>query len=107
MPSSRPMISIIVPVLNEERTISSVLDRLNHLRAAGQDVQILVVDDGSTDGTGDLLAKLEKPNGLIVLGMPQIVAKCGFPHRFSARYGTGFVIQDADLEYDPAEILTR
>lgn len=93
-------LSIIVPVYNEGKTVSGIMEALNRL---WPDAQIIYVDDGSKDDSLAVLrahAKptdciLTKPNGgkgsAIRLGLEQAT-------------GTYTVIQDADLEYDPAEI---
>jgi glycosyltransferase involved in cell wall biosynthesis len=91
-------VSFIVPAYNEARTIEEVLDRV---AALSLDKQVIVVDDGSTDGTGDLA---EKHDGVLVLRQPNqgkgAAIRAGIPHVD----GEIVVIQDADMEYDPAEV---
>ncbi len=91
-------VSFIVPAYNEARTIEEVLDRV---AALSIDKQVIVVDDGSTDGTGDLA---EKHDGVLVLRQANqgkgAAIRAGIPHVD----GEIVVIQDADMEYDPAEV---
>jgi glycosyltransferase involved in cell wall biosynthesis len=93
-------LSIIVPAYNEERTIATVIDRL---QAACPFAEMIFVDDGSTDATLSIMKSkaraqdkvLTKPNG----GKGSAV-RMGYEHAT----GTYTIIQDADLEYSPEEI---
>ena len=98
------LLSIIVPVYNEEPTVGAVIDRLLAI-ALPVDREILVINDGSTDGTRRVLDALPRLDTLRVLhaeknGGKGRAIRAGFEH---AR-GTIVAIQDADLELDPAEI---
>jgi glycosyltransferase involved in cell wall biosynthesis len=98
-------VSIVVPAYNEERTIGEVLKRV---AALGLATEILVVDDGSADGTVQLVRSLEgELNGLRLLAQDANRGK-GAAVRAGIEASTGdiVVIQDADLEYDPADIPT-
>jgi glycosyltransferase involved in cell wall biosynthesis len=104
-PDSPELLSIIVPVYNEARTVRSVLDRLVSIDLP-LPREILVVDDGSTDGTKDALAAAVR-DGLAVTvirseknGGKGNALRKGLEH---AR-GTIVAIQDADLELDPAQL---
>jgi len=95
------LISFIVPVYNEAATIEEVLARVQELAV---DKQVIVVDDGSTDATADLLAPWAKRDGVVVLRRPHrgkgAAVRAAIPHLV----GEVTVIQDADLEYDPADV---
>jgi glycosyltransferase involved in cell wall biosynthesis len=95
-------ISFLVPVYNERSTVLEVLERLE---ALGLDRQIVVVDDGSTDGTGDVLRKWHAVHPDDVL-LHQANAGKGAALRAAIPHVDGdiVVIQDADLEYDPADV---
>jgi glycosyltransferase involved in cell wall biosynthesis len=90
-------VSFIVPAYNEASTIGEVLDRVNEL---GLDAQIIVVDDGSTDET----AAIAERHGAQVIR--QSNRGKGAAVRAAIVYVDGdvVVIQDADMEYDPADV---
>jgi glycosyltransferase involved in cell wall biosynthesis len=95
-------VSFIVPVFDEARTIDAVLERVSEL---GVEKQIVVVDDGSTDGTAERLAAWEGRDRLVVLRHDRnrgkgAAIRTAIPHLD----GEIAVIQDADLEYDPADV---
>ena len=93
-------VSFLVPTYNEEATLGEVLDRID---ALGLDAQVIVVDDGSTDGTAALLEQRRR-DGLVVLRQPNrgkgAALRAAIPHVD----GEIAVVQDADMEYDPAEV---
>ena len=98
-------VRVVVPAYNEERTIGEILRRV---AALGLATEILVVDDGSADGTVQLVRSLESElNGLRLLPQDANRGK-GAAVRAGIQASTGdiVVIQDADLEYDPADIPT-
>ncbi len=98
-----PLLSVIVPVYNEVATIHRVLE---HLAAIPNcDKQIIIVNDGSTDGTGDILEGWPKKTGIVVLHHPRNRGKgCAIRTGLQVARGDITIIQDADLEYDPADI---
>jgi glycosyltransferase involved in cell wall biosynthesis len=95
-------VSFLVPAYNEAATIVELLERVT---ALDLEKQIVVVDDGSTDGTGDLADDWAKGrDGVVVIRQPNggkgAAIRAAIPHID----GDIAVIQDADLEYDPADV---
>jgi glycosyltransferase involved in cell wall biosynthesis len=95
-------VSFLVPAYNEASTIVEVLDRVSKLEL---DKQIVVVDDGSTDGTGDLVERWRDGRSDVVLVRKTNGGK-GSAVRAAIGHAEGdiAVIQDADLEYDPSDV---
>jgi glycosyltransferase involved in cell wall biosynthesis len=93
-------VSFIVPAYNEARTIDEVLDRI---AALDLDTQVIVVDDGSTDGTGDLA---EKHEGVQVVRQQNSGKGAAIRAGIPLVEGEITVLQDADMEYDPVEVPT-
>ncbi len=98
--TARPLLSVLVPAYNEKETIEQILDRV---RAVPIDKEIVVVDDGSTDGTRDILQRLAAADPkLRVVMQPKNRGK-GAAIRTAIEHARGriCIVQDADLEYDP------
>jgi glycosyltransferase involved in cell wall biosynthesis len=95
-------VSFLVPAYNEAATIQEVLDRV---AALDLDKQIVVVDDGSTDGTGELVERWRKSRDGVHLVRQENRGK-GSAIRAAIPFVDGeiAVIQDADMEYDPADV---
>lgn len=102
-------LSVVVPSYNEERTIVSVIDavsRVNLTSSLGKeiDVEIIVVDDGSTDGTRRLLDTFrDRPDVHVILHECNQGKGAAVRTGFAAVTGDIVIIQDADMEYDPSE----
>lgn len=99
-----PLISIVVPVYNESRTVAEVIERLIAIDLPAPR-EILVVNDGSTDGTREVLSRIPARPELRVIHSERNGGK-GSAIRigFAQAAGTIVAIQDADLELDPAQI---
>ena len=98
-----PLVSIVVPAYNEARFIEDVLRRV---AAVPFRREIVVVDDGSSDGTADLVEAMRAEiDGLRVLRRPANAGKgAAVREGIAATEGDFVVIQDADLEYDPKDL---
>ncbi len=96
------VLSVVVPVFNEVTTISKVIDRL---RGCGLPCEIIVVDDGSSDGTREILKGLQQEEELCVLYRERNQGKgAAVKDGFACARGDVVVIQDADMEYDPRDL---
>ncbi|MEK6716965.1 MAG: glycosyltransferase family 2 protein [candidate division NC10 bacterium] len=98
-------LTILMPVFNEVRTIREILEQVDAADASGLEKDLIIVDDGSTDGTRERLQQLDGlKTPFRVLFHAQNMGK-GAALRTALTYATGdiILIQDADLEYDPGE----
>ena len=99
-----PLISIVVPVYNEARTVAEVIERLVAIDLPAPR-EILVVNDGSTDGTRDVLDQItERPELRIIHAEKNGGKGSAIRIGFAKATGTIVAIQDADLELDPAQL---
>ncbi len=104
IPPKTVKLSVLIPVYNEVRTIDEVL-RL--VAAVPIEKEVVVVDDGSADGTREALARWEGRDGVRVIRHEENRGKgCALKTALGAARGEILLIQDADLEYDPSEYPT-
>jgi glycosyltransferase involved in cell wall biosynthesis len=99
-------LSVIVPVYNEAQTVARVIDHVLAVKLEGFEREIIVVNDGSTDGTDEVLKQLadEGSNRIKVIHHEENQGK-GAAIRTALEHVEGDIVvtQDADLEYDPGE----
>jgi glycosyltransferase involved in cell wall biosynthesis len=93
-------ISVVIPVYNEVHTIGTVIDRVLN---CGFDVEIIAVDDGSTDGSREFLQRLEHPRVRVFLHARNKGKGAALRLGFAAARNPYVFVQDADLEYDPRD----
>ena len=93
-------LSIIIPVLNERETLPLVMERIQELQ---YQTEIIVVDDGSTDGTREFLNNIKQPNITILLHEQNQGKGAAVRTAQSHITGNYVIIQDADLEYQPED----
>ncbi len=98
-----PKLSILIPVYNEKATALELLRRVQAVPLS-LEKELVVVDDGSTDGTRELLRALNGKDGVLVLLHERNLGKTAAVRTaLAAATGDFVIVQDADLEYDPAD----
>lgn len=96
-------VSIVIPAYNEKETIEKILEKVKGVSLPNAEKEIIVVDDGSTDGTREIL---EKTKGIRYIFHDKNQGKGGAVKTgFQNATGDILLIQDADLEYEPNEYL--
>ena len=95
-------LSIIIPSFNEAATLAQAIKRVKQVKLSNIIKEIIVVDDGSTDGTRKNLTKI---TGITKIILPKNQGKgAAIRHGLTKAAGDYVLIQDADLEYDPEDI---
>jgi glycosyltransferase involved in cell wall biosynthesis len=94
------LLSIVIPVFNEEKTVTKILDKISELPPS-LNREIIIVDDGSTDGTRKILSEIKSKNIIVILKEKNSGKGDSLAVGFSKSKGDYVIVQDADLEYDP------
>ncbi len=95
-------LSVVIPVYNEKATVEEIIRRVQAVDV-GMEKEVVVVDDGSTDGTREILAGLGSSQVRVSLHEKNRGKGAALRTGFAAADGDIILVQDADLEYDPRE----
>ncbi|MCG6923186.1 MAG: glycosyltransferase family 2 protein [Acidobacteria bacterium] len=100
-PLEDPLLTVVMPVYNEKATVEEIVDRV---LAVPLRIELIAVDDASTDGSGETLEQLSRERGFRLLRQERNQGKGAAVRRgIEAATGEVIVVQDADLEYSPEE----
>ena len=100
MPDQNPLLSVVMPVYNERTTVEEIIRRV---LAVPLRIELIVVDDGSKDGSGEMLEQLQKELAFTLVRQKNGGKGSALRAGFAQVSGDLVVIQDADLEYSPEE----
>jgi len=98
-----PLLTVIIPVYNEEKTIRQIIEKINSVNI---NKEVVVVDDGSSDNTAKVLMETRYPNLKIIHHTTNRGKGAAVLTALEHACGDYVIIQDADLEYDPADYLS-
>lgn len=101
MTKNKFILSVVIPVYNEKNTISHVLKAVH--KSGIKNLEVIVVDDGSADGTREILKDKKKLISNLILRTENGGKGAALRDGIAAATGDIVIIQDADLEYDPQE----
>jgi glycosyltransferase involved in cell wall biosynthesis len=99
---ARPKLTVVIPVYNERGTVMTVLEKVKALPVSKE---IIVIDNLSTDGTRELLETVSDPEIRVMLQSKNLGKGTSVKLGFAMAKGEWVIIQDADLEYEPSDIL--
>jgi glycosyltransferase involved in cell wall biosynthesis len=97
---ANPLLSVVMPVYNERTTVETIIRRV---LAVPLRIELIVVDDGSKDGTGEILDRLQQELKFTLRHQANAGKGAALRNGFTSVTGDIVVIQDADLEYSPEE----
>ena len=97
------VLSVVIPVFNERQTIGTVIDRVRMAPSLGLKKELVVVDDGSTDGTREWLTSAAQDGMQTLFHDVNRGKGAALRTGFAAATGDVILVQDADLEYDPED----
>jgi glycosyltransferase involved in cell wall biosynthesis len=103
MSTQHPTLSIIIPVYNEENTILPLLKKVQSVKLFRLKKEIIIVNDGSSDQTPEILKKVRLPKGKILHHGKNRGKGAAIRTAIPYTHGQFVIIQDADLEYDPSD----
>ena len=98
------LLSIVIPVFNEEKTILAILNKISQL-PKDLAIELIIVDHGSSDSTRDIIKKLNYPNLKLILKEKNSGKGDSLAQGFKISNGDYVIVQDADLEYNPLDYL--
>jgi glycosyltransferase involved in cell wall biosynthesis len=96
-------VSIVIPVYNEAKCIGEVLDRVRQAPSSGLTKELVIVDDGSSDGTREYLAGIQEKDTRCIFHERNQGKGAALRTGFAQASGDIIIVQDADFEYDPAD----